>query len=446
MNKQLFIKLLTLGLLALILAFAVLKVEWKVQERAATRDGAVRSIADQYAREQQLAGPLMWLKCTEPRTIVDTDDKGVSRQRNIVQDCSRAIRPTRLTVKGGMQVSERYRGIFKARIYLAKLQLDAQLPAFKPAPGQNIEHAYIVYGVSDPRGLKHIALKEKQGGPMTARPGVPGGPFEHGFHVPIDLQTLQQGVALEAQLEIAGSARLDLVPLAENNDFELDSSWRHPSFTGNFLPESRSINQHGFSARWRVNDFATGGDRILYAKLPGGGKEPTAWVAATLGVSLIDPVDSYTQTDRAVRYGSLFVLLTLGGFFLFELIKARPVHPLQYLLVGFAVVLFFLLLLALSEHLRFALSYLIAAAACVLLIAAYGRTLLGSWKGSGVLGVGYGLLYFGLYQLLASEDYALLMGAWLIFGILALTMYLTRRVDWGVAGKPLPSSTVADAE
>lgn len=447
MNKQLSIKLLALGLLALILAFAVWKVEWKVQERSATRDGAVQAIADQYARAQQLAGPLIWIKCSEPLTIIDTDSKGVNRQQKTFQDCSRVIRPTQLTANGSMDVSERYRGIYKARIYLAKLKLHAQLPSYKPGPGQTIEKAYIVFGVSDPRGLKRIQVKNLQGVLLPARPGVPGGQFEHGFHVPIELQTLEQGIVLDAEMEIAGSGRLDWIPLAENNDFNLNSTWRHPSFTGQFLPETRSIDQSGFSARWRVNDFATGGERMLDAKSQvAGAATPNSWMSTTLGVSLIDPVDAYTQTDRAVRYGFLFVLLTLGGFFLFELLKARPVHPLQYLLVGFAVVLFFLLLLALSEHLRFSLSYLIAAGACVLLIAAYGRSLLGSWKGASVLGVSFALLYFGLYQLLASEDYALLMGSWLVFGILALTMYLTRRVDWGKVGKPLPGAAPLVAE
>lgn len=442
MNKQLSIKLLILSLLALILAFAVLKVEWKVQERSATRDGAVRSIADQYAREQQLSGPLIWVKCSETRTIVDATDKGFNR-RNTVHDCSHAIRPLTLIANGILDVSERYRGIYKARIYLAKLQLQAQLPAYKAQAGQTIDEAYVVFGVSDPRGLKHIQVKNKQGVLMQARPGVPGGPFENGFHVPIDLQTLQAGFALNAELEIAGSGRLEWVPLAQSNDLSLRSTWPHPSFTGQFLPDSRSIDQTGFNARWRINDFATGGDRMLDAKIQTpAGTIPNSWKDTTLGVSLIDPVDAYTQTDRAVRYGFLFVLLSLGGFFLFELLKARPVHPLQYLQVGFAVVLFFLLLLALSEHLRFSLAYLIAAGACVLLISAYGRTLLGSWKGSAILGSGYTLLYFGLYQLLASEDYALLMGAWLIFGLLGLTMYLTRRVDWGKAGKSAP--TVAE--
>ena len=441
MNKQLGIKLLILSLLALILAFAVLKVEWKVQERSATRDGAVRSIAEQYARDQQFAGPLIWVKCSEKRTVADSRDNGFKR-RDIIHDCSHTIRPTKLTAHGNLDVSERYRGIYKARIYLAKLHLQAQLPAVPAQDGQTIEAAYVVFGISDPRGLKQIQVKNSQGALMQARPGVPGGPFEHGFHVPLDLQTLHTGFALDAELEIAGSGRLEWVPLAQNNDLNLRSAWPHPSFTGQFLPDTRSIDHSGFNARWRINDFATGGDSLLDKNTRGSGATiPGAWKDTTLGVSLIDPIDAYTQTDRAVRYGFLFVMLTLGGFFLFELLQARPVHPLQYLQVGFAVVLFFLLLLALSEHLRFSLSYLIAASACVLLISAYGRTLLGSWKGAVVLGTSYAALYFGLYQLLASEDYALLLGAWLIFGLLSLTMYLTRRIDWGKAGKPTTQIT-----
>jgi inner membrane protein len=434
MNKPLTFKLLALALLALVLAFAVAQVKWKVQERQATRDGAVQAIADQYAREQQLAGPLLWVKCSEPRTLVEADGNGGIRQKTVIDDCSRTLRPAQLSGQGNLDVDERYRGIYKARVYLAGIKLHARMPDYQTNPGQTIEEAHLVFGVSDPRGLKRIKLTAAGSEVLNAKPGVPGGPFEQGFHVPLDPALLEHGLTLDAELEIAGSGRLDWAPLAENNDFKLRSAWPHPSFAGQFLPETREIGASGFTAHWRVNDFATGGDRMLAAKTNG-------WLSTSLGVSLIDPVDAYTQTDRAVRYGFLFVLLTLGGFFLFELLKGKPVHPLQYLLIGFAVVLFFLLLLALSEHTGFALAYLIAAAACTLLITGYSRTLLGNWKGAAALGTGYGVLYYGLYQLLASEDYALLMGAWLIFGVLALTMYLTRRLDWGKAGLAVPNAT-----
>lgn len=427
MNKSLASRLLALAVLALVLAFAVNQVRQKVQERQVTRDGAVQAIADQYAHEQQLAGPLLWVKCSQPRTLAETDGNGSVRQKTVIDDCSRAIRPSQLSSQGNPDVSERYRGIYKARVYLAGIKFHAGIPGYRPKPGQTIEEAYLVFGVSDPRGLKRIKLTTAGGQTLNAKPGVPGGPFEQGFNVRLDPAQLEHGLNLDADLEIAGSGRLDWAPLAENNDFSLRSAWPHPSFAGQFLPETREIGPSGFAARWRVNDFATGGERMLAGKA-------NAWFSTSLGVSLVDPVDAYTQTDRAVRYGFLFVLLTLGGFFLFELLKSKPVHPLQYLLIGFAVVLFFLLLLALSEHTGFALAYLIAAAVCTLMIAGYGRTLVGNWAGAAALGTGYGLMYLGLYQLLASEDYALLMGAWLIFGVLALTMYLTRRLDWGKAG------------
>lgn len=431
MGKLLNTKLFALAVLALVLIFAVSQVEWKVNERRATRDNAVQTIADQYAREQQLVGPLLWVKCSEPASVVETDANG-SRRRTVDHDCSRVVRPTLLTGQGTLGVSERYRGIYKAHIYTAVLRLHAVIPAFTAKPGQTIEATDLIFGVGDPRGIKLVRIATADGRDLAAQPGVPGGPVQFGFHVPLDPGALNQVQNLTMDIEIAGSGRLDFAPVAADNDFTLQSTWPHPSFSGRFLPEAREVSVAGFSARWRVNDFATGGDRVLTDK-SAGIEQPANWLSDSLGVSLIDPVDAYTQTDRAVRYGFLFVLLTLGGFFLFEMVKRKPVHPLQYLLIGFAVVLFFLLLLALSEHIAFALAYEIAASACVLLITAYGRTLVGGWLGALALGIGYAMLYGGLYLILASEDYALLLGAWLIFLLLALTMWLTRRLDWHAA-------------
>jgi inner membrane protein len=435
MGKLLNTKLFALAILALILIFAVSRVEWKVAERRAARDEAVQTVADQYSRGQQLVGPLLWIRCSEPASVVESDANG-SRRRVVDHDCSRAVRPDRLVGQGSLGVAERYRGIYKAHIYTAALRLHAVIPAFSAKPGQVIQAADLIFGVGDPRGLKRVRIVTADGVELAARPGIPGGPVQYGFHVPLDPATLNRGQDLTLELEIAGSGRLDWAPVAADNDFRLQSTWPHPSFTGRFLPETREVGVGGFDARWRVNDFATGGDRVLAdrAVVTEAGR-PVNWLTDSLGVSLIDPVDAYTRTDRAVRYGFLFVLLTLGGFFLFEMTKRKPVHPLQYLLIGFAVVLFFLLLLALSEHVSFALAYEVAAAACVLLITTYGRTLVGGWLGAGALGIGYALLYAGLYLILSSEDYALLLGAWLILILLALTMWLTRKLDWNAVGR-----------
>ena len=429
MGKLLNTKLFALFVLALVLIVAVSQVAMKVSERRATHDSVVQNMADQYARAQQLVGPLLWIKCSEPASIVESSGND-SRRLFTSRDCSQLIRPSSLSGQGGLKVSERYRGIYKAHIFTADLQMQALIPAFTAKPDQVIEGADLIFGVSDPRGIKRIRVAGADGLELEARPGVAGGVVKQGFHVPLALDALARGQSLTIELEVAGSGRLEFAPIAASNDLSLRSNWPHPSFAGLYLPDAREVNHDGFNARWRVNDFASGGDNVF------ADREANGWLSHSFGVSLLDPVNAYTQTDRAVRYGFLFVLLTLGGFFLFEMIRRKPVHPLQYLLIGFAVVLFFLLLLALSEHIVFVTAYLLAASACVLLIAAYGRTLVDSWRGAAVLGGGYAALYAGLYMLLTSEDYALLMGAWLIFGLLALTMWLTRRLDWSAMGRP----------
>lgn len=456
MNRNLTFKLLALAVMAMVLIIALTRIEWKVQERQATRNAVVTSISSQYSDAQQIAGPLLWLRCSEARSTTRLDEKG---QRHIEQeqvDCSRLVRPADLSGTGNLVVSERYRGIYKARIYLASLRMQARFlkPELNLKPGQTLQAAYWVFGVSDPRGLKRIDVRNDQNQRLEAHPGTAGSPLASGFHVEIPLASLELRQSLTADIELAGSSRLDWVPVASNNDFSLNSTWPHPSFAGHYLPDTRAISDTGFSARWRLNDFAVDGDKV-HTKITSAPNQtdsadpaqPNAstWFAHSLGVSLIDPVDAYVQSDRAVRYGFLFILLTLGGFFLFELLKRQTIHPLQYLLTGFAVVVFFLLLLALSEHTGFLIAYVVASAACTLLITAYGRTLLGSWKASAVLSVGYAGLFGGLYQLLASEDHALLMGAWLTFGVLAATMYLTRKLDWREIGRA-PAPVVAPAK
>ena len=424
MNRTLTLKLLALSMLALVLIVALARIGWKVDERRATRDTAVAGIAAQYAEAQQFTGPVLWLECRETR-------------EKETRNCSRTVRPESLTGTGELAVSERYRGIYKARVYLASLRSEA---AFAPAPltfakNQTLTGAYWVFGVSDPRGIKRIEVRDGNGATLVARPGTRGSPLANGFHIPVALEKLSTSQALVADIELAGTGGYEWVPVADANDFQLRSAWAHPSFSGRYLPETRSITPQGFAARWRVNAFAAGGDNVLDKATTHYGDEVPAQFAHSLGVSLVDPVDAYVQSDRAMRYGFLFVLLTLGGFFLFELLKRRTLHPLQYQLIGFAIVVFFLLLIALAEHIGFAAAYVIAAAACTTMIALYGRTLLASWKAAAMLAAGYAGLFAGLYQLLASEDHALLLGAWLTFIVLAATMYLTRRLDWSAVGR-----------
>ncbi len=226
-------------------------------------------------------------------------------------------------------------------------------------------------------------------------------------------------------IAVGGSGQLAFLPVGRETSVGLLSSWKSPSFSGAFLPDQRTVDTTGFRATWSIPFFARSFPQAFGPDFTG-----ESLRASAFGVDLLLPVDTYRKTDRSLKYGGLFVLLTFLTFLLFEIFDGRRLHPIQYLLVGFAMSIFYLLLLSLGEHLPFRLAYLIAAAAVTLLISGYARAILGSRRGSaGLFGV-LTLLYAFLCVLLESEDYALLVGSLALFAVLSLVMYLTRHLDW----------------
>jgi inner membrane protein len=250
---------------------------------------------------------------------------------------------------------------------------------------------------------------------------------------------------LRLEVELAGTGTIAWVPLAGENQVTLSAPWPHPSFGGDFLPSERRISDDGFEARWSVPALSTRARQQFLAPPDKRG------ALEHLAVSLSDPVDVYRLTDRATKYGSLFILLTFGACFVLEMVRCWRMHPMQYLMVGAALVVFFLLLLSLSERWGFAAAYLTASLACVALVGWYLRHVLDGWfRAAAVSGLLAGL-YGALYVILMSEDNALMMGSVLLFGALATTMAATRRLDWygvlgGVPASPggMPPKTVAD--
>ena len=244
-------------------------------------------------------------------------------------------------------------------------------------------------------------------------------------------------------LELVGTERISIVPLGGNTEVLMTSSWPHPSFAGRFLPSEREVKPDGFSAQWRLSSLATtaqadiaGGSRICVGgydenahEYTPGGTTPRD-CADSFSVAFVDPVNPYTLSDRATKYGVLFIALTFVAVGLFELMKKLRVHPVQYLLVGSALCSFFLLLVSLSEHLPFGASYAAAATACVLLLGYYASHMLGSLARGIPLGAGVALLYGLLYVLLQLEQTALAVGAIALFLVLTAVMVLTRKVNW----------------
>jgi inner membrane protein len=234
-------------------------------------------------------------------------------------------------------------------------------------------------------------------------------------------------------LSLQGTGQLHVLPMGRSTTVSMAANWPHPSFDGNYLPSSRKVDAGGFSARWQTSFFSTNLEDALTQCVVN--EQCNDFNGRAFGVSFVDPVDQYLKSERAIKYALLFIALTFAGFFLFEVLKGLSVHPIQYGLVGVALAFFYLLLLSLSEHLGFAKAYALSAGGCVLLIGFYLCHVLHSvFRGMG-FALGLALLYGMLYGLLTAEDYALLMGSLLLFGLLGVFMVLTRRLDWYRVGQ-----------
>ena len=398
----------------------------KVSERRDRADAVQKAFADQTSGAQAIAGPFLALTCEETyvdeRIVHQANGKPLTVREVKQRPCpTRLVLPSELKIEASAPVEQRYRGIYPIRLYRVGVALSGsfELPA-QPGDGRVWKEAYIVVGISDVRGIKAAA-----GARVGSRhPGFIPGPFDKriqsGLHAPLgSYDALEKALGFHVPLEILGTERLVVAPVGSQNDIRISSSWRHPSFVGAYSPDRREIGPGGFSAGWRVNHLSTGGNAFWLENAVAGQLFSSPRL---LGVALVEPVNPYSMSFRAVEYGFLFVLLTFAAFSLVELVWRVKLHPVQYALTGSALAVFFLLLISLSEHIRFGLAYLAAASACVGLLTWYLRHVL-----AGVL---FGVLYAALYVLLQSEDHALLLGSFLVFGMLACVMLLTRKLDW----------------
>ena len=433
MGRALWIKIGTLAALVLALLIPLTLIEGKIAERAATRAGVIAELANTSVGEQTVSGPLLVVPCTEHYVVEEGDSKSGYTKEQRTRDCSRVHVAETLSTSGSLTTENRYRGIYSARFFVAKLDFRGRfdVAAWRlAAAGVTREWGtpLVLMSIRDVRGIRSTSALTWNGNESPFKPGAGPASSAPGVHAAIAAERRASGPHDFAfSMEILGLQKLSFTPSAKQHDLKLYADWAHPSFGGRHLPATREVTASGFQAAWRISELASEAPRALLACGDPGCKalEPYAF-----GVSLIDPVDVYTQANRAVKYALLFVLLTFAVFFLFEIMRDLRIHPVQYGLVGLALAVFFLLVIALSEHIRFAYAYAIAASACVGVITVYVQAVLESTVRALGFSVMLTALYTMLYALLRSEDYSLLLGALLVFGVLAAIMLLTRRVDW----------------
>ncbi len=423
------LRMAVIAVIALTLLIPAAMIRGLIHEREDRRDGAVSEIGAKWGRAQTVAGPVL----TVPYRQHHKNDKG-----KVVSTTTAYAHflPDDLSIGGTMTPQVRYRGIYEAVLYNGKLHLAGTFSRPDagelgiPADDIMYDKAFLSVGISDMKGIKEVISVRWDGEAAAANPGIESKDvLESGVSARVALSEKTKRYPFAVDLDLNGSQQISFLPFGKETRVALSSPWASPSFKGEFLPEKRAISKDGFSAEWKVLSL----NRNYPQKWTGKSENVEA---SAFGVSLLLPLDGYLKTTRTTKYALLFIALTFAAFFVIEILRRLSVHPIQYLLVGLALVLFYTLLLSLSEHLRFQYSYLVAGAGIVGLVSAYSASVLRSVKLAVIVGAVLAVLYGFLYVLLQCEDFALLLGSVGLFAMLGLFMYLTRSVDWFTVLKP----------
>ncbi len=441
MKNKLMWKLMLVAALVLVAWIPLGALYSVVAEREGYRDRAIEEISASYASRQLVQGPILVFPYIKTRkvTTVERDGRGSLTERSSWEreEKELLVFPKRLGVDGALLPGIIHRSIYDLLIYEFGGSWEAEFeiaPVALPKGGESYEWRapYLSFCVDDPRVIRGTPSATFDGRSISFKQGSRLTRVGPGIHAPMEQlppPTKEARYSFTMKLELAGSGTLSFAPVGDTNTVRLASRWPHPSFQGTFLPAEREVGEEGFSARWEITSLNSTWQQQLEGD--------------QFGLKLVSPVDTYTMVERGMKYGILFLLITFSAFFLFEAVSRSRIHAVQYLFVGFAIAVFFLLLLALSEQMAFGLAYLIAAGACALLIATYLCAALGVKRGLGFGGM-LSLLYGALYLLLGSEEMALLLGAVLIFALLAAAMLLTRKIDWYREGTSGPGEKLAN--
>lgn len=392
-----------------------------VGEREEIRQYAITEVSGKWGDTQTIDGPVLTIPYTYEQKDADGNTKTLTNYAYFL--------PDELDIQGAVVTENRSRGIYDISVYETELVVTGKFGAINLAElgiadkNALLNSASLLLGLTDMQGLEQEVTLTWDGTSTVFDPGVPDkNVIENGMSVSTPIQAGKE-YSFQINLAIKGSTGLYFSPVGRTTSVALTSDWQNPSFDGAFLPESHEIGEAGFTANWN----------ILYLNR----NYPQQWIGDSYGISssefgveLFVPADSYQKISRSVKYMVLFVFLTFFTFFFIEVLGKKRIHPIQYMLVAMALMLFYLLLLSLSEHIGFEPAYLIATIGIVGMLGLYSKSILQSGKMAGMITLLFTVLYFFLYVILQLADYSLLIGSILLFLVLAAVMYITRKVNW----------------
>lgn len=421
-SNKIFIKAIITGVLILLMLIPTVFIMNLVQEREQRQKQVIAEVSSKWATEQTITGPYFMV----PYNISELDEQ----KKPVVIKKTLVILPETLNVNGHITTEQRPRSIYNVLLYRSKLLLKG---TFTIQPTRDVDTAAISWkdaklciGIHDFKGIEERINIQFNKSNYELVPGLPDTSVDAtGLSASVDLSAVDLSLPLHftTHISIRGSEQLNFVPLSGNSSFHVSSPWANPSFSGNSLPVTRKVNEQGFTATWQFNkanlpfntflqDFRFDKDNFAF------------------GVTMMQPADQYAKTMRSVKYAILFIGLTFALFFIIELMQKHPVHPVQYVLVGLALVIFYSLLLSISEFILFDYAYLIAALATIGLITLYAKNHFKSWRIGSVFMLVLSLLYAFIFVLIRLEDSALLVGSIGLFVVLALVMYVSRNINW----------------
>lgn len=434
LKRSIMLRMTMIGCLTLVMLVPTFLVMGLVSEREQTRNKAMAEISEKWGEQQTIAGPVLTL----PFKRMVRTEKGDTRP--VIEHAH--LLPTTVAIATNASPEVRYRGIYQVILYNAvadlrgTFSLDGLAAMNVRAEDISWDEASLTIGISDLKGVKEAVRIRWGGTEFEAEPGVAAGnALRSGISIKPAFSAGKKLYEFETRINLNGSGELMFVPVGKETNVTVSSPWKSPSFIGRFLPDERTVGADGFSAKWNVlhlnRNFP---QQWISERLPTDG-ENVQLNASSFGVKLISPVDEYQQTMRSAKYAIMFIALTFLAFFLTEVLTRKAGHPVHYALIGFALVLFYCMLLSLSEHMPFATAYVISSVATVALIGGYTRGVLGTNRFAVTISFLLSLLYAFLFVILKEEDYALLFGTMGLFVVLALVMYLTRKIDWYTIGK-----------
>jgi inner membrane protein len=420
------VRMIIVGGLSLALLIPTFFIESLVFERQSRRQQAVAEVSGSWGGQQTLTGPIL----TVPYVIAKVGEKGkISYSSHHMH-----LLPSTLTMRGSVAPEMRYRGMYQVALYNTRYHIEGEfrladlLALDVPADDIRWNEAFVEYGITDLRGIRDTITLAWDGAPYRSSPGLKCESIvTSGITFTPPVAPGRQTYRFSLDLNLNGNSELSFIPIGEVTTVSLQSTWGSPSYVGSFLPARRSVEKSGSTAEWKVLN--------LNRNFPQAWKESRYNVRdAAFGVRLFMPVDEYQKTDRSIKYALLFIALTFVAFFLSEIIARTILHPIQYALIGLGLIIFYLLLLSISEQTSFNTAYIISSAAVITLVALYTRWVTHSGRVPAVIAGVLVVLYSFLFVTLQLEDYALLIGGIGMFLILTVVMYLTRKVDWFALG------------